>query len=152
MAKKKIETPAQKQTAAQFKAEAAKAAAKPAPVAKPAPEQTTIPATAPKAAKPAPTPKAPKAPKDPKPAPAPKAPRPTRPEGMKDHYTLSGNKKHQCNGPQAWSAVFLAAAKAAALAGAQVREGDGVRIALTIGVAELAKRHGIKLDAGAVAK
>jgi hypothetical protein len=65
---------------------------------------------------------------------------------MPDHYTMNGNKKHQCNGPQTWSAIFLAAAKAAALPGATVREGDGVRLALAIGVAELAKRHGIKLD------
>lgn len=161
---KKIVTPAQKQTAAQFKAEAAKAAAKPAQLSKG--EQATIaavgaavqgkPAPAPAGAgttngKPNKAPKAAKAPKDPKAAPAPKPPRPTRPAGMPDHYTMSGNKKHQCNGPQAWSPVFLAAAKAAALPGGQVREGDGVRLALAIGVAELAKRHGIKLD-GAVAK
>ena len=142
---KKLVTPAQKQTAAQFKAaEAAEAAKQAAAKADPKPAKAAKPAPAPKAAK------DPKPAKAAKPAPAPKAERPKRPEGMPDHWTLSGNKKHQANGPQSWSAVFLAAAKAAALPGGAVREGDGVRIALAIGVAELAKRHGVKLEAAKV--
>ena len=120
MAKTKIKTPAQKATEAQFKAEAAKA----------------------KAAAPAPA-------KDPKPAKAPKAPAKKATEGLPDHWTLSGNKKHQCNGPRTWSAVFQAAAKKEL--GATGREGDGVRLALALGVEALAKKHGIKIPATAPA-
>lgn len=60
------------------------------------------------------------------------------------HYTASGNKKHQCNGPIAWSKVLLAAAHKEL--GATAREGDGVRLALAIGVEALAKRHGLKME------
>lgn len=144
MSKSKIVTPAQKATAAAAKAEIAKAAAK-AAAAKTTPvvkgDQTTIPGAAPTPNK---APKAAKAAKAPAPPKA-KTERPKRPEGLPDHWTLSGNKKHQCNGPQAWSAVFQAAAKKEL--GETGREGDGVRLALALGVEALAKKHGIKIPA-----
>lgn len=99
----------------------------------------TTPAAKPAAAKLTKAPAAPKAPKA----------KPQRPAGAPAHYTANGNKKHQCNGPIAWTAVFLGAARKEL--GATAREGDGVRMALMIGVAELAKRHGINLAAPAAA-
>jgi len=73
----------------------------------------------------------------------PKPPRPVRPANLPDHVTLSGNKKHQTNGPIGWGVVFRAAARAAY--GDKGTEGDGVRLALEIGVKELAKRHNVEI-------
>lgn len=47
------------------------------------------------------------------------------------HYTASGTKKHQANGPVEWSKVFKAAAKIVGSA----REGEGVRLAMAYAVA-----------------
>lgn len=70
-----------------------------------------------------------------------------RPPGAPMHWTAAGTKKHQTNGPVAWSAVFLAAAKKAGF----TREGDGVRIVLARGVAVMAKELGIEVDAAPIA-
>ena len=40
------------------------------------------------------------------------------------HYTQHGTKKHQCNGPVSWTAIFKR------VAGADGQVGDGVRAAL----------------------
>lgn len=45
------------------------------------------------------------------------------------HYTEAGTKKHQANGPVAWSKVFQR------VAGKEGREGEGVRAALAYAVA-----------------
>lgn len=65
------------------------------------------------------------------------------PAGKPGHYTSGGHKKHQTNGPVVWSQIFLAAARKAS--GPTAREGEGVRLALEIGVAALAKQLGLTI-------
>lgn len=51
------------------------------------------------------------------------------------------NRKYQCNGPASWSRVFMESANRAI---GSRKEGTGVRLALSIGVAQLASEYGLQ--------